>query len=507
MKRKRYYPIHTYKPPPKKKPLIEITRKFKSNFLYKLQEILKYKKQLYNNTYNKTLKLITFAEQFKSSRRFFLATPIRFINDLKKNIEQNKPNYYHEVIEGDSGCHGYIDYEYLLEFNKEKEENEKKGVYIKIIKETIIKLLDNLFINQLGIEGFSIQSRLKWVILTSSNNKKISYHIIFKILGFHWYNNNHLGAFIRRLIYNLRQEYGNDYISSPLWVYKDLASRESDIREVSIDPAVYTKNKTIRTYGSCKPDDLSRIFKFYPGYTTNISSTLLTLIGSGSKEIIITEYDNITTPLSTNKTWHYLVTHNKIQNHPSSNKYNINKIKYLSKTVSDTNIEYKCLTVEHTKKIVGYIENYIQREHNIKDMVYFPSSGIISISTLNHKCVLKTIELLKNPELKSHLKDFKNKKIDWYFKDNFIFYNYKNDFKEEFIPIINHSHNHIFYCININFMTIYQKCYSTRSCCTGHKSISLKIKDSELIDLLESLKINRKYNSFIDFNYMFSYIK
>ena len=154
--------------------------------------------------------------------RYVVCTERKFWNQYMKNVPENQRNYY-EVIEEDSPCHLYID----LDVNM----MQYPSIDVYDVKDMVRRHVD-FGLKNMGLEITEV------IIADSSNDKKGSIHMIYKLKNYIWKNNANVGAFMRRCFERRVKQIDGD---RELWRF--------------VDMCVYSRNRLFRMLGCSKSNE------------------------------------------------------------------------------------------------------------------------------------------------------------------------------------------------------------------------------------------------------------
>ncbi len=164
--------------------------------------------------------------------------------------------YFYEVIEEGKPCHMYIDLDVDL--------TKYPSIDVHTVKEMVCSHVESGF-KQMDLE---IEEKL---VAGSSNEKKGSLHIIYRLKNRLWQNNAHVGAFMRccmeRRVKNIPEDY-------EMW-------------SLFVDMCVYSRNRLFRMAGCTKKHE-NRV-KWVEGEPFNYKNWLKSLIQPMHRDELIIE--------------------------------------------------------------------------------------------------------------------------------------------------------------------------------------------------------------------------
>ena len=171
-----------------------------------------------------------FAKQFSHcGKRYFISTtPERFWN-MYVNLKSTERKYC-EIILNNCPCKFYLDCEYAVQFNE--------GLDTSTVIKNILDIFSRSIVSFFGSSLFLPDNTL---VLDSSTNKKVSFHIIFKNLIFE--NNKMCKIFAQ---YVIKNSVGED--NTNLHAFDKNSERTVSI----VDMLVYNTNQNFRIVGSSK---------------------------------------------------------------------------------------------------------------------------------------------------------------------------------------------------------------------------------------------------------------
>ena len=164
------------------------------------------------------------------ARAFIVASEREFYNKIMRGVVTSERNYY-EVIKPDKPCHLHLD----LDLNCQKH----PSIEIADVWKTIQPYIDGCIEDM----GHEIE---KCIIMDSSNDKKGSYHILYKLKNHIFASSAHVGAFLRCL-------------------YTHQIHKLPDIRFVwneFVDMGIYTRNRLFRMLSCTKKSDPTRVLRW-----------------------------------------------------------------------------------------------------------------------------------------------------------------------------------------------------------------------------------------------------
>ncbi|KYQ92902.1 hypothetical protein DLAC_05493 [Tieghemostelium lacteum] len=186
---------------------------------------------LYNKFFSK--------EIGKDGKREFYVGYYEDFWDLMIKSRDFERNYYELIKEG-SNCHLYLDIEYQRDVNKELLNNDHDELIVDLLIQRLCEEFKYVF-------GLDV-TRKNFLDLDSSSNVKFSRHLICKITGYCWPNNEIMGMFINDFIDKLTLEKPvNSQVAQLLFVM----NASNQVVSI-IDKGVYTKNRNFRLYLSSK---------------------------------------------------------------------------------------------------------------------------------------------------------------------------------------------------------------------------------------------------------------
>lgn len=153
--------------------------------------------------------------------------------------------YFYEVIEEDKPCHLYIDLDVDL--------TKYPSIDVHDVKEMVCDHVE------FGLRGMDLEVEEK-MVADSSNEKKGSLHIIYRLKNRLWRNNAHVGAFMRSCMQRRVKNIPPDY----------------EVWSLFVDMCVYSRNRLFRMVGCTKKHE-NRV-KWIKGETFNYKNWLKSLI-------------------------------------------------------------------------------------------------------------------------------------------------------------------------------------------------------------------------------------
>jgi hypothetical protein len=111
-----------------------------------------------------------------------------------------------------------------------------------------------MFLKQMRITGADLPATI--VVLDSSNAKKFSKHVIYRLKESVFANNYICGALMRNFHLHLLRRYGPPE-TNKFYINPEEAAVKKNVKKCLLDFAVYTKNRDFRLVGSCKRKDCS----------------------------------------------------------------------------------------------------------------------------------------------------------------------------------------------------------------------------------------------------------
>lgn len=164
------------------------------------------------------------------AQAFIVASEREFYNKIMRGVVTAERNYY-EVIKPHKPCHLHLD----LDLNCEKH----PSIEIADVWKTIQPYIDECIRDM----GHEIE---ECIVMDSSNDKKGSYHILYKLKNHIFASSAHVGAFLRCL-------------------YTYQIHRLPDIRFVwneFVDMGIYTRNRLFRMLSCTKKSDPTRVLRW-----------------------------------------------------------------------------------------------------------------------------------------------------------------------------------------------------------------------------------------------------
>lgn len=153
--------------------------------------------------------------------------------------------FFYEVIEEDKPCHLYIDIDVDLE--------TYPSIDVHMVKDMVCGHVE------FGLRAMEIEIE-KVLVADSSNNKKGSLHILYRLKNKLWRNNAHVGAFMRSCMERRVKMIPEDY---EMW-------------RMFVDMCVYSRNRLFRMTG-CTKKHQNRI-KWIKGQAFNYENWLNSLV-------------------------------------------------------------------------------------------------------------------------------------------------------------------------------------------------------------------------------------
>lgn len=164
------------------------------------------------------------------ARAFIVASEREFYNKIMRGVRTAERNYY-EVIKPDKPCHLHLD----LDLNCEKH----PSIEISDVWKSIQPYIDDCIKDM----GHEIE---ECIIMDSSNEKKGSYHILYKLKNHIFESSAHVGAFLRCL-------------------FEHRIKKLPDIRFIwneFVDMGIYTRNRLFRMLSCTKKSDPTRVLRW-----------------------------------------------------------------------------------------------------------------------------------------------------------------------------------------------------------------------------------------------------
>ena len=147
--------------------------------------------------------------------------------------------HYYEIIRQGWPCHLYLDLEYSIAANPDKNGPEAVDAVLRLLREVFA-------------ERHNLKLEDRWVLeLDSSSETKFSRHLIVCMPGAAFLNTHHAGAMVEEVHKRALQRRSTDPSCAALFVKKEGSGEEED-RVCFIDTGVYTRNRAFRLYLSSK---------------------------------------------------------------------------------------------------------------------------------------------------------------------------------------------------------------------------------------------------------------
>ena len=186
--------------------------------------------------------LRTFSVELASTgtRRFLVTSLVEFWRRYEAMVPHNR--HYYEIIRQGWPCHLYLDLEYSIPDNPEKDGQAAVDALLSLLREEAHSRL-SIHLEDSGI-----------LELDSSTDTKFSRHLIIRFPGAAFATNIHAGAFIQGLCKRAQEEREEDPRFGSLFVSK------GDISDACfIDLGVYTRNRAFRLHLSSKAGKTARL--------------------------------------------------------------------------------------------------------------------------------------------------------------------------------------------------------------------------------------------------------
>ena len=187
--------------------------------------------------------------------------------------------HIHEIIPEDEHCRLALDLEYYVHCNKDKDAT----AMLELALQLIVEQLDAQF-------EVEIRPQRDIVVLNSSNEKKMSYHVVVDTPGFLWTSWIHCLVFVRSVLDEADERYHGQL---------DVIDDKTGNLTSFVDTQIY-KNRTFRMYMSTKYGDTRYLRteserqaqKTKPDYTTLLRALVLPHdVKPGSYELLDCEDD------------------------------------------------------------------------------------------------------------------------------------------------------------------------------------------------------------------------
>lgn len=160
---------------------------------------------------------------------------------FKNQKDLNKLNFY-EIMLPELPCHLYVDSEIYYEPNHDR---DLQDIHKKFKDEVLLFMKKKKYIKD-------IEKDVEIIELDSSNDKKMSIHYVFKIVGKMFKNNFHCGEFMIQLEHELLDKYSKQYHENPFFFVPEKTGLYYGDHTPIYDSGVYTTYRVFRTYGCSK---------------------------------------------------------------------------------------------------------------------------------------------------------------------------------------------------------------------------------------------------------------
>lgn len=200
------------------------------------------------------------------ARAFIVASEREFYNKILRGVRTSERNYY-EVIKPDKPCHLHLD----LDLNCEKHPSIEIVDVWKSIQPYVDECIKDM--------GHEIE---ECIVMDSSNDKKGSYHILYKLKDHIFASSAHVGAFLRCM-------------------FEHRIKRLPDIRFIwneFVDMGIYTRNRLFRMLSCTKKSDPTRVLRWegHPCCFEIWQKCKVQPVTTSRQEIQCTEPDKYNTP-------------------------------------------------------------------------------------------------------------------------------------------------------------------------------------------------------------------
>ena len=168
------------------------------------------------------------------TRRFLVTSYIEFWKRYQTMLPQHR--HYYEIIRQGWPCHLYLDLEFNVEHNPEK---DGQGAV-----DAVLSMLRHVLQERLGVK-LEDQGIIE---LDSTTDVKFSRHLIVRLPGAAFANNIHAGVLIQDICKMAKEKRDSDPLCAQLFVKKGAETEETFF----IDTGVYTRNRAFRLHLSSK---------------------------------------------------------------------------------------------------------------------------------------------------------------------------------------------------------------------------------------------------------------
>nr|XP_006817142.1 PREDICTED: coiled-coil domain-containing protein 111-like [Saccoglossus kowalevskii] len=208
----------------------------------------------------------------ESGQRRYIVTSYQQLRHTVFDWKDIEPPHFYEIIPEGAACHLYFDLEYSIELNPESDGVAMVDIFIQCV----CHFLHELY----GIQC----SRRNVIDLDATSNIKFSRHLIFRLPGSAFRDNNHTGNFVHHVctaIANIARNKATnnqseskdqsaeeskpkkqrtDHLLSDLDLNQLFVFNRSSERVLFVDEGVYTKNRNFRLY-KCAKKGKTNIFE------------------------------------------------------------------------------------------------------------------------------------------------------------------------------------------------------------------------------------------------------
>lgn len=301
-------------------------------------------------------------------------------------ITPTRKRCFYEIFIPGNGCHLYMDIDVCRTTNVNIGESDFMEMECKEIIETSKELMIKLgFVKT--IEDVQV------IILDSSNDRKFSRHLIFKMTDRYFADNYHCGAFARTIQHMIIEKYGKiDNLDNPFFKWRKNETKftfdyDKFNRDFVIDLGVYTQYRQFRLIGSSKwgeirplhllsktEADIITWYDFIGSLATNVDLV-------NSSPINCCEVDGSLPCSTSNK--------RLFRNDPTRELNNL----FNSLSSSNKRAKFKGESISDNHEIFSAIEKFIQDTWNdgfdVRCKAYVPENNTIMVETFSKNCHIK----------------------------------------------------------------------------------------------------------------------
>jgi hypothetical protein len=167
------------------------------------------------------------------TRRFLVTSYIEFWKRYQTMLPHHR--HYYEIIRQGWPCHLYLDLEYNVEDNPDRDGVQTVDIVLGMLRQVLQQRLAVQLEDQGVLE------------LDSSTDTKFSRHLIVRLPGAAFANNLHAGVLIQDIYKLAKEKRNSDPLCAQLFVKKG-----ADEDAFFIDTGVYTRNRAFRLHLSSK---------------------------------------------------------------------------------------------------------------------------------------------------------------------------------------------------------------------------------------------------------------